>query len=446
MLYKNLHNMIRFIKYFIIIIFIALSSTLFGQRLLTVEEAVATALNNNYDIQLARNDSLSAAIDYAYRNLVFFPSLNANAATTWNNNNQKQELVDSTRKSKVNTHNIQANVALDWVLFDGFKMFATRDKAKALLEAGSYTIKQQMIATIANVIRIYYNIARQKQQINAADVQIVLNQERAKLSQYKLDIGVGAKPDVLQSKVDLNAQLSLKMQEEANVDILKQQLIQAMNVAGNPEFEVPDTIPVNYSIVLGDVLKDLEINNPSLLLAQKNIEIANYTLKETRADLFPTISFNSSYNYSKTNNSVALTLYSPLSSQTNGINYGFTASIPIFNQLNVRRQIRHNQLDISYQKLQYENQKSQLNLSILNAFRNYEQQKKALQLEEENIILARENVDIVFQTYRLGLATLLQLREAQNSLAQAYDRLIEARYNAKLTEIDLMQLRGDIVK
>jgi outer membrane protein TolC len=82
---------------------------------------------------------------------------------------------------------------------------------------------------------------------------------------------------------------------------------------------------------------------------------------------------------------------------------------------------------------------------VINAFQNYEQQKKALALEEENILLARENLDIVFETYKLGVATLIQLKLAQNSLADAENRLIEARYNAKLSETELMRLSGQLL-
>ena len=94
----------------------------------------------------------------------------------------------------------------------------------------------------------------------------------------------------------------------------------------------------------------------------------------------------------------------------------------------------------------YESQRSITALNVINAFQNYEQQKKALALEEENILLARENLDIVFQTYKLGAATLLQLKLAQNSMADADTRLIEARYNAKLSETELMRLSGRIVR
>ncbi|MGJ7032948.1 TolC family protein [Niabella hirudinis] len=425
------------------------SGSVCAQRTLTLEEAIATALLNNYQIQLSKNDSTIAAIDYSYRNMVFLPSVNGNAGLTNTNNNQKQTLADGTQRksSNIRSNNLQANVALSWVLFDGLKMFATRDKAAALLEAGEYTIKEQVVNTIAAVINNYYAIARGKQQIGATDVQIKLNQERARLAQNKLDIGTGAKPDVLQSKVDLNSQRSLRMQQEVQVAQLKEQLAQAMNSQINgAAFDIPDTIPLNYDLSLGNILDAIEQKNPSLQLAKTRIQVAQYGVKESRADLYPTLSFNSMYNFTRTENKKVINPFSTLFNQSHGYNYGLTASIPIFNQLSARRNIKQSQWGLKMEELNYDNQHSLIRLNAINSYKNYDQQKRALKLEEENIELAKENVDIVFQTYKLGMATLVQLREAQLSLAQAYDRLIEARYNTKLSETELMRLEGDILR
>lgn len=432
----------------LLVILLFTGFTASAQRMLTVEEAIATALQNNYDIQLSKNDSMVAALDYSYRNTVFYPTLNATASTTWNNNNQKQTLADGTKReqSGIRSHNSSAGVQLQWTLFDGFKMFATRDRGAQLLELGSLTVKNQVVNSVATVVNTYYNIVRQKQQLKAVEEQIALNEERVRLSQYKLDIGTGAKPDVLQSKVDLNAQKSLKLEQLTLIDQLKDQLNQAMNTKLGTAFEVSDSIPLNTGLGLGDIQLDIEKTNPSLLIAQKNISIAQLVVKERKAERWPTVSFNSAYNYSRTNNQTVINPFSTLFNQSNGLNYGFTASIPIFNGFNARRLIRQAQLDLNFQQLSFENQRSIVGLSVVNAFRVYEQQKKTLALEEENILLARENVDIVFQTYKLGAATLVQLREAQNSLEDANNRLIAARYATKLSETELLRLKGEIIK
>ena len=418
-----------------------------AQRLLTLEEAIATALKQNFDIQLSKNDSAVAALNYSYRNAAFLPRLNANVGTTWNNNKQTQEFSNNTkREGKVKTNNLNSSVSLNWTLFDGLRMFATRDKAEELVKLGELGIKQQIINTVATVINTYYNIVRQKQQLKAIEEQILLSQERVKLAQYKLDIGVGAKPDVLQSKVDNNAQKALQLEQLTLISQLKEQLNQAMNVLDAPPYDVSDSIPLNTKLSLGDIQNGLESTNPGLLITRKNIDIAGFTLKELKADRFPVVSFNSAYNFSRNNNNLALNPALPVFSQNKGFNYGLTATIPIFNGFYTKRLIRQQELNIQYQRMFFDNQKSLLNLSVINAFLEYEQQKKALALEEENILLAKENVSIVFQVYKLNSTTLIQLKEAEKSLQDAYTRLITARYNTKLAETELLRLKGDLMK
>lgn len=422
-------------------------------RMLSIEEAIATALRTNYDIALSKNDSMVAAVDFIYKDAVFLPTLNGQANDIYNRNNQRLRFVkrvgggDSTvNRDAVRTHNLNYSANLEWTLFDGLKMFATRAKAAEFLELGSLTVKNQVVNTVASVITTYYDVVRQKQQLRAVDEQIVLNEERVRLAQYKLDIGTGAKPDLLQSKVDLNAQKSLRLQQLALIEQLKDQLNQVMNLPSRSQFDVSDSIPLNQGIALADISENLVNTNPSLLIAKKNVDIAKLTLKELKADRWPILRFVSAYNFTQNDNNVAVNFNQPIFNSNRGFNYGLSATVPIFNQFSVKRAIRQGKLDINYQQLLLENQLTLVNLAVLNAYTSYEQQKQTLALEQENIKLARENVDIVFQVYKLGGATLVQLREAQTSLEQANNRLIAARYSFKVAETDLIRLKGDIVK
>lgn len=440
--------MINLMKKNILLVFLLPSFFAAAQNPLTLEEAIATALKNNYDIQLSKNDSMVAALDYSFRNAVFYPRLNGTLGTTWNNNDQKQTLADGTKREQNNikSHNLNAALNLNWTLFDGLKMFATRDKAAEFIKLGELGIKNQVINTVATVINTYYNIVRQKQQLKAIEEQMSISQTRVNLAERRLDIGVGTKPDVLQSKVDLNAQKAAQLEQQTLISQLREQLNQVMNVKEQANYEVADSIPLNTQLALGDIQNGIEATNPSLLISKKNLDIAGITLKERKAEKLPTVAFNSVYNFTRTNNQTVINPFSPLFNQSKGLNYGVTASIPILNNLTNKRQIQQAKLDIQYQQLVFNNQQSQLNLAVINAFKEYEQQKKALALEEENILLAKENVYIALEVYRLGASTIIQLREAQKSLEDAYNRLIAARYNTKLSETELLRLKGDLVK
>jgi len=440
--------MINLMKKNILLVFLLSAVTGTAQTSLSLEEAIATALKNNYDIQLSKNDSMVAALDYSFRNAVFYPRLNGTLGTTWNNNDQKQTLADGSKREQNNikSNNINAALNLNWTLFDGLKMFATRDKAAELIKLGELGIKNQVINTVATVINTYYNIVRQKQQLKAIEEQMSISQTRVNLAERRLDIGVGTKPDVLQSKVDLNAQKAAQLEQQTLISQLREQLNQVMNVKEQANYEVADSIPLNTQLALGDIQNGIEASNPTLLISKKNLDIAGITLKERKAEKLPTVAFNSVYNFTRTNNQTVINPFSPLFNQSKGLNYGVTASIPILNNLTNKRQIQQAKLDIQYQQLIFNNQQSQLNLAVINAFKEYEQQKKALALEEENILLAKENVYIALEVYRLGASTIIQLREAQKSLEDAYNRLIAARYNTKLSETELLRLKGDLVK
>ena len=432
-------------SFFLLLIF---SQTLFSQNKLTVEQAITATIENNYDIQLLRNDSISYALNKSYARAAFLPRVNATTGLVYNNNNQKQKLADgSKRESKgIRSNNLSGSVQLNWTVFDGFKMFATRDKLNQFVLLGELNIKNQMVTSVANVINNYYNIVRQKQLLKAIEEQMSINEDRVTLAEKKLSVGLGAKPELLQGKVDLNAQKAARLKQQTVIDQLKEQLNQLMNVEMNTRYEVSDTITFADNIILGDLMGTVETTNPQLLVIKKNIDISQLTLKERKAERYPIVTLNSAYNYSKTNNQTVINPFTPLFNRNNGFNYGVGITIPIFNGYNVKRQIQQAQLDIDWLNISYQNQKSQINLGITNAFKDYELQKKTLALEEENISLAKENVYIALERLRLGISTYLELRETQKSLELAYDRLIAARYNTKLAETELLRLKGDLVK
>ncbi len=429
-------------------VLIVFSQSLVAQNVLTVEQAITATIENNYDIQLLRNDSISYALDNRYARAAFLPRLNASTGLVYNNNNQKQELADgSKRQSKgIRSSNLQGSLQMNWTIFDGFKMFATRDKLAQFVQLGELNIRNQMVTSVASTITTYYNIVRQKQQLKAIEDQMGINEERVKIAEKKLSVGLGAKPELLQGKVDLNAQKAARLRQQTLIDQLKEQLNQLMNVELNTRYEVSDTIIIDNDIILGDLMGSVEATNPQLLATKKNIDIGRLTLKERRGELWPVVSLNSAYNYSKTNNNTVINQFTPVFNRNNGFNYGVGVTIPIFNGFNTRREIKQAQLDIDYLDITYKNQKSQIDLGITNSYKDYELQKKTLALEEENILLAKENVFIALERLRLGISTSLELRETQKSLELAYDRLIAARYNTKLAETELRRLKGDLVK
>ncbi len=419
-----------------------------AQQVLSAKDAVAVAIKNNYDLQLVRNDSISYSIDKSFAKAAFLPQVNASGALLFNNNNQKQVFNDGTvrQSNGVRSNALSGSVFLNWVVFDGFKMFATRDKLDEYVQLGDLNIKNQILNTTSAVLKTYYNIVYEKQQLLAIEEQISINKERRDVAAKKLQVGLGAKPELLQAKVDLNEQEAAKLQQRNNISNLKEQLNQLINVAIATQYEVEDSITNDNEIILGDIMIASDQFNPQLLAIKKNIDISRLILKERRADKYPVVSLNSAYNYNRNNNQTVVNPFSPLNSLNRGFNYGIGVSVPIFNNYTVKRQILQAKLDLDYLDITYKKQQSEIQLAISNAFKTYVLQKQILELEEENILDAKENVFISLQRFRNGLGIYLELREAQKSLADGYRRLFTARYNTKIAEVDLQTLRGEVVE
>ncbi len=430
------------------ILLLYISSASYAQRILTVEEAVAVALQNNYDIRLLRNDSTLFELNNSYAYAAFLPRLNATTGLLYNVNNSRQELADGTKREQDNlrSNNLSASLNLNWTVFDGFKMFATRDKLAEFVKLGKWNVRNQLINSIATVINTYYNIVSQKQRLKAIEDQMALNEERITQADKKLTVGLGAKPELLQARLDLNAQKAERLNQLTLMTQLKEQLNQEMAVAPGTDYEVTDSIPIDHSLTVDEVYAGAEANNPALMAANTQIEIAKLSLKERRAERFPVLGINAAYNFSRNINKAVINPFTTLFNQNHGFNYGLTATIPIFNNFTVRRQIKEAEIEIDYRRLIYDYERLKVNASITSAYRAFEMQKQTLALEEENIASAKENVAIAAERYRLGLSTILELRETQRSLSEAYTRLINARYNTKLSEIELLRLRGDLVR
>ncbi len=435
-------------KNFVFVFCLLIVNFIRAQQPLTLDQAIATSLANNYDILLSRNDSLLAANDYAYANYGFFPRINANAGYNLTNNDSKQVLADNSKRERngIKSNNLSSSINLNWTLFDGLRMFATKKRLGQLVELGELQVKNQVITTVGDVMRTYYDLVRQQQQLKATEETIQLSEERLKLAQYKFDIGTGAKPDVLQAQIDLNAQRSTYLSLQTNILKIKELLNQLLAIPVDTDFTVTDTITITNSLILDSIQSGLAGVNPQLLLLDKSRDIASLALQERRAERFPTVTFNSAYNFNRTDNKSVVNPFQPLFNQNKGFNYGLTASIPIFNGLTTRRLIRAAELDIEFQELQYKRSLAQITTSITNAYKDYDLSKRTLVLEDQNILLVRENLFIARERYRLGISTFLEMREAQRSLEEANNRLIQARYNTKIAEIELLRLRGDLVR
>jgi outer membrane protein len=435
-------------SFFVLLLITLYASHCWAQDKIPLEDVVNLALKKNYDVLIAENTAEVAATDKDYSIGAFFPTINATGSRIWNTNNQKQKLPDNTERggNGITSNNLSGSVQLNWTLFDGTKMFATRQRLSEIEYLGELTVKTQMVNSIADIINNYYNIVRQKQTLKAIQEQMAVSEERVKLASKKLEVGTGSKPELLQAKVDLNAQRTQVLQQGTLIVQLKNQLNLLTGMTLPPEFDVSDSININLNLRQDEISSNIDVSNFDIQSAKSNISIAQYSLHERRAEKFPVVNFISAYNFSRVQNTVVLNNFTPLFNQNKGFNYGFNISVPILNGFNNRRLISQAKLNVDRQEIFYNQQKKQIDIGVQNAFVNYVNAKDILLIEEENILLAKENVSIALETFRRGISTFIELRTAQQSLADAYNRLITARYNTKFAETELLRLNGGLLK
>lgn len=433
-------------------IFSVFTHAAFAQEEITLEEAIALALEKNYDVQILKKFSQAAETDKDFIWGGFLPQINATGARVWNDNDQKIQVRDRTSNEIVTiegaiaSNSINASAQLVWTLFDGTRMFAARERIAALAEQSQWAVKNQMANTIADVITNYYDIVRQKQQLKAIQEQMSVSEERVKLAERKIQVGTGIKPELLQARVDYNSQRTQVLQQESTIAQLKQQLNALVGLQLPTVYEVADTILINLNLAPEEIAPNIENTNFMLQAARQNIRVANLSLRERKAEYLPFLNFNASYNYSKVDNTKLINPYATLFFQQLGYNYGFSFNLPILNGFNTRRLSQQGRIEIDRQTLLYNQLKNNINVGIMNAYVSYDNAKKILLIEEETIGLAKENLFISLEAFKRGVTTFIELRIAQQSLADAYNRLISARYDTKVAETELLRLRGSLLQ
>ena len=155
---------------------------------------------------VARNNADIARINNTIGAAGMLPNINANANGNFSQSNVELELSNNSiiQSSQGQTKSRGANVALSWVLFDGGRMFITKNKLNQIEALGEIHFKDTLQQTIYNVIASYYNIVGQKQQLASINEAINYNKEQVAILQASFNAGLGAKTSLLQAKIDLN--------------------------------------------------------------------------------------------------------------------------------------------------------------------------------------------------------------------------------------------------
>ena len=425
---------------FLLLIILHLNAA--AQEILTIEDAVKITVKNNYQIITAANnlkiDSVSVSPGFAG----MLPTLEASIEDNNSVQNLSQTRTDGSQVEQDNAKNnsLDYGVTLDWTLFDGLSMFAAYDQLKQNRELGAEELKQVVLTKVGEVMITYYDLVQQQQQLAALDSTIYISEQRVELAKNRFSIGKASKLEVLNAQVDLNTDQTLMQRQKELYANTKIQLNEQLARDLTTDFKAVPEIFVDQSLLLPDLESKLMANNPELNAERISKRISELELKQVKASRYPTIYATTGYNFGKSESSLGFTT----SSESNGFSYGFGATLNLFDGFNQNRNEKIGKMELENAAIAIKEKEQQLLSTLSTTYQTYLTNISLIELEGNNEAIAKENLDITVEKYRIGIIPTIEFRTAQLNYINARVRFSNAKFQAKLSEIILKQMSGEL--
>lgn len=425
-----------------IMIGLLLSSGLKAQELLSPEDVIRQGLENNFSIRLVRQDADIAGNNLKMGVANFLPTIDLNAAQNFSVNNSRQEFltgqINDVTGAKSDAFNTGAQ--LNWTLFDGMRMFVNYDRLKELEQKSELLVLLTVERTINDILLNYYNLIHLKQQRQVVEKTIIVDLERMDLARDMLQIGAGSRLELLQAEVDLNADSALLMQIEDQFDRVKVNLNQLLAREAATQFDVPDTFEVNTLLNRPALEEKMLRQNTSLQLSLQDETLAQLTLREIRGRHSPSLGFNLGYNFTDQSSESGFMQ----ANRSSGFTYGLSANLRLLDGLNTRREKQNASIMLESSRIRTESIISELKADLQINYNSYLNKLRLINMEKQNLEAASENLSIATERFRLGDLSGIEFREAQRNFMAAEARLLAVMLEAKILEVNLLQLAGDL--
>ncbi|MFK7907960.1 MAG: TolC family protein [Chitinophagales bacterium] len=419
-------------------------SFLQSQTTLTQTEAVKKTLANNYGIKVAENNIEIAENNTSKENNRYLPTVNANAASNANLGGSTQRFGNGNENlvKSAFSWNANASITANYMLYDQTRTYGL-EQLKEVLNLSELQLRQTIEMNLLQLMNGYYNTARLTENLEVLSDAIELSKSRLQRTQYQQEYGQGTRLNMLNAQVDIQ-------RDSINYLNIQQQLVNAkrnlqliMTDIEMADFEVETGVVYQEGLLLEQLIADAQENNIQVLLANKNIYISNYDLQIIEAQKKPTIGANASYSYSFQDNAAEAFI---TSSNSRGWSAGVNLSWNLFDGGARKVRTQNTLVNIKNQQIQKEQLLQELQINLTNAWGSYQNALYILKVEEANVATNQLNLDYTQERFKTGQVSSVEFRQAQLNLLNASTNFNLAKYDAKIIELELIQLSGGLLE
>lgn len=414
------------------------------EKTISKSEAVALALENNYGIKIANNNLKIAENNKGILNSGYLPTLTGNAGATFNLDNTEATFAngDVTILNGAESDRYNASVNLNYTLFDGLGRLYNYKQLKEQYNLTELQARETIENTLLQLFSVYYNVAKLSEDVSLLNQSLKISQDRLERVQYQFEYGQNTKLAVLNAEVDVNNDSINLLNTKQILANAKRDLYVVLGENEDPSFAVDTLVSFTIQPNREELVEKVKTNNVTLQQLEKNIAISDFQLKANRSGYLPSIGLTGSYGWNKNNNNAA----SFLTTSTNtGLSGGINLTWSIFNGGRTRTQVQNAKINLDTQQLQKQQIELEVNRDFNNAWEDYQNKLFIFQTQQKNVQTNTDNFNRTEESFKLGQITSIEFRQAQLNLINAINAKNAAKYEAKLSELQLLQLSGELL-
>ncbi|WP_430908195.1 TolC family protein [Maribacter sp. 2-571] len=457
-------------KFFTTTVFLTLLATNLvrsQEPLLTKQEAVSLALENNFGIKVAKNQVAIADNNSGILNSGYLPTLTANASADYNRDDSTIEfpgqflqdslglpLLDPTSGNPVSRPDIELDKAeaqrynggltANYTLFDGLGRLYNYKRLKEQYQLSELQARETIENTMLQLFSIYFEVARLTENENVLQQALEISTQRITRAEYAFEYGQNTKLDILNAQVDVtNDSINLlnTRQQLANV---KRDLNVVLSQNLNETFAVDTLVQFTPKLQLVTFVSQAVLNNVAVLQTEKNLNITAYDIKVNQSGYLPTIGLNGSYGWNL-NQSAASAFFPGTNNETWNFGLGASLTWNLFDGGGTMVRVKNAKIAYENQELLKQQVLLEVERDIQNAMAIYENRLTIFEIQEQNVRTNQNNFIRSKEQFQLGRITSIEFRQAQINLLNAQTNKNLAKYDAKLAEIQLLQLTGQLL-